>query len=75
MKEREKIRMQIHIHKLSYAWLINQLRMRGIITDKSEMSSIIAGTRKGAKAEKIIKISLEILNSYENGWVLVENIK
>ncbi len=67
------IKSQIHKHKLSYIWLINQLRMRGITTDKTEMSSVIAGNRKGAKAEKIIRCSLKILSDYEKGKVLVEN--
>ena len=47
MEECKRIKSQIHKHKLSYIWLINQLRMRGITTDKTEMSSIIAGNRKG----------------------------
>ncbi len=47
--------------------------MRGITTDKTEMSSVIAENRKGAKAEKIIRCSLKILSDYEKGKVLVEN--
>jgi hypothetical protein len=45
--------------------------MRGVVTDKTEMSSVIAGTRNGAKADTIIQTSMEVLDEYENGSVLV----
>ena len=43
MEERENIRERLRKHSLSYVWLISQLRMRGIVTDKTEMSSVISG--------------------------------
>ena len=47
MEERENIRERRKKHKLSYVWLIGQLALRGIVTDKTEMSSVISGTRNG----------------------------
>lgn len=53
MEERENIRERLRKHSLSYVWLISQLRMRGIVTDKTEMSSVISGVRNGAKADSM----------------------
>lgn len=72
MKERENIRERLKKHKLSYVWLIDQLALRGIVTDKTEMSSVISGTRNGTKADAIIELSIDILDKYENGSVLVD---
>lgn len=44
----------------------------GIVTDKTEMSSVISGTRNGTKADAIIELSIDILDKYENGSVLVD---
>ena len=67
MEERENIRERLKKHKLSYVWLIGQLALRGIVTDKTEMSSVISGTRNGTKADAIIELSIDILDKYENG--------
>lgn len=72
MTKCEKIRARIKQYNLSYVWLIGQLALRGIVTDKTEMSSVISGTRRGAKADAIIEHSLDILDNYESGSVLVE---
>lgn len=72
MEERNRIRVRLSQHKLSFTWLIGQLELRGINTDKTEMSSVIAGTRKGAKADTIIQTSHAILDEYDKGSVLVE---
>lgn len=53
MEELDAIRERIKKHRLSFVWLIFQLGQRGIATDKTEVSSIFAGTRKGAKADSI----------------------
>ena len=50
MAERENIRSRLKKHQLTQVWLINQLGLRGIVTDKTEMSSVLAGTRSGSKA-------------------------
>ena len=72
MEERENIRERLKKHNLSYVWLIGQLALRGIVTDKTEMSSVISGTRNGTKADAIIELSIDILDKYENGSVLVD---
>lgn len=73
MEELDSIRERIRKHRLSFVWLISQLSLRGIKTDKTEVSSIFAGTRRGAKADKIIRCSNEILNEYEHSMLFVHN--
>lgn len=65
MKEREKIRYRLSVNHLSFAWLIDMLRKRGIETSGPVMSAILAGTRNGPSVEKIITESLDILDWYE----------
>lgn len=60
MAERENIRSRLKKHQLTQVWLINQLGLRGIVTDKTEMSSVLAGTRSGSKADAIIELSHDI---------------
>lgn len=64
-EERDRIRLMLYRNTLTNAWLVNRLEERGVITEKTEMSSVLRGVRKGAKAETIIKTSLEILDDYE----------
>ena len=64
-EERDKIRLILYRNTLTNAWLVNRLEERGVITEKTEMSSVLRGVRKGAKAETIIRTSLEILDKYE----------
>lgn len=71
MVERTDIRFRLQKHNLSYVWLISQLRLRGVVTDKTEMSSVMAGARNGAKADTIIQTAAAVLDSYEHGSVLV----
>lgn len=49
---------------LTQIWLIHHLRQANMITDKSEMSSILAGTRNGAKTETLLRMSKSILEVY-----------
>lgn len=65
-EERDRIRLMLYRNTLANAWLVNRLEERGVITEKTEMSSVLRGVRKGAKAETIIKTSLEILDDYES---------
>ena len=69
MKESDEIRDRLKRHRLSFVWLIFQLEKRNIVTDKTEVSSIFAGTRKGAKADSIIQATTAILDDYEKGFV------
>lgn len=65
-EERDRIRLMLYRNTLTNAWLVNRLEERGVITEKTEMSSVLRGVRKGEKAETIIKTSLEILDDYES---------
>lgn len=65
-EERDRIRMMLYRNTLTNAWLVNRLEEKGINTEKTEMSSVLRGVRKGAKAESIIKSSIEILENYES---------
>ena len=69
MGELDVIRGRIKHHRLSFVWLIYQLERRGIVTDKTEVSSVFAGTRRGTKADSIIQKASAILDDYENGFV------
>lgn len=62
----EVIRSKLAENALPQRWLIVQLGSAGLVTEKSEMSSILAGTRIGAKVDEIIRRSLDILSDYEN---------
>lgn len=64
-EERDRIRLMLYRNTLTNAWLVNRLEEKGVNTEKTEMSSVLRGVRKGAKAETIIKASLEILENYE----------
>ena len=41
MNDLDDTRMRLRNNRLSYIWLIRQLALRGIATDKTEMSSVI----------------------------------
>lgn len=66
---RNDIRDRLKRYALSFTWLVNQLEKRGISTDKTEISSVFAGTRKGAKAESIVETSKDILSKYESTYL------
>jgi hypothetical protein len=65
VKEREKIRYRLSVNHLSFAWLIDMLRKRGIETSSPVLSAILAGTRNGPSVDKIIVESIDILDWYE----------
>ena len=67
-EKREFIRENLGKFSLSQIWLINELEERGIVTDKTELSSVIKGTRRGPKATEIIEGSVEILKHYEDKY-------
>jgi len=71
-EERDRIRMMLYRNTLTNTWLINRLEEKGINTEKSELSSVLRGVRKGAKAESIIKASIEILDFYEKAMGVSE---
>lgn len=65
-QERDEIRIILYRNSLTQTWLINRLEEKGILTDKAELSSALAGSRKGAKVDKILTASAEILKEYED---------
>lgn len=69
MEGRISIRERLQKHSLSYVWLIAQLGNRGVKTDKTEMSSVVAGTRTGDKANFIIQTANSIIDEYEKVFV------
>ena len=73
VEELDTIRERLKKHRLSFVLLIFQLRQKGVITDKTEVSSVFAGTRTGAKADAIVQTTKYILADYEQGKVLVHD--
>lgn len=65
MNERDKIRYRLSVNHLSSVWLIEMLRKRGIETNSSVLSAVLAGARSGPAASKIIAESTLILDWYE----------
>ncbi len=55
------IRIALVSRGKTQVWLIDQLRAQGIITDKTELSSVLSGTRGGPKAETILATAKAIL--------------
>lgn len=66
-EEGRRIRVSLAEISKTQVWLINKLRERGITTDKTEMSSVLSGTRHGNKADLMLKTSTEILKEYRDG--------
>ena len=73
MNDPDDTRMRLKHNRLSYIWLIRQLALRGIATDKTEMSSVFSGGRRGAKVELILKTSNSILDEYESLFLRKES--
>lgn len=69
MEELDSVRERLKRHRLSFVWLILELDKCGIVTDKTEVSSVFAGTRRGAKADSIVQTSIAILDDYEKKFV------
>ena len=57
-------REQLTQYRLTQVWLIRQLSVIGLLTDKSEMSSVLSGTRLGSKADEILRKSAKVLAVY-----------
>ena len=65
MTDRDKIRIKVSTNRLTFTWLIYQLSVRGLKTNRSDFSAILAGTRNGEKVDAIIATANEILDYYE----------
>ena len=66
--ERDEIRNRLAKNRLSFVWLIAQLEKRGVVTEKTEMSGAISGSRKGPKVDLIIRESIAVLDEYEQNY-------
>lgn len=71
-EKRERIRLMLLRNTLTHTWLINRLEERGIVTEKSELSSALRGVRKGPKVEHIVETSIDILEDYESKMGVVK---
>lgn len=70
MKEKiTKIKLFMWENNLKNAWLMCELRKRGIIVDKSGLSEILNGRREGKKALDIIQKSMQIIEKYESNFL------
>ena len=67
-----KIKESVERHSLTYVWLVQRLSDAGLYTDKFELSAVLSCTRRGPKADEILRLSLEILNTYESAFASVE---
>ena len=47
--ERDKIRMLLYRNSLTNFWLVNRLEKKGIVTEKTELSSVLRGVRRENK--------------------------
>jgi len=65
VNERERVRYRLSVNHLSFVWLIDMLRKRGIETNSPILSAILAGARNGPAADRIIAESTRILDWYE----------
>ena len=59
------IRNRLNKYKLTQVWVIQRLADENIDTERCEYSSILAGTRRGGKADVIIYRSSALLDDYE----------
>lgn len=59
-----RVKRQLTEYRLTQVWLIQQLGLRGMTTDKFEMSAILSNTRIGPKADEILRQSADVLDTY-----------
>ena len=64
-KDGVNIRVKLIRNDRSQNWLVEQLAKQGIKTDKTELSNVLHGRRRGKKAYSIIDASQKILTSEE----------
>ncbi len=63
-EQREKIRGLLAKYCLSYVWLVSQLNKRGVDITPNELCQYITGRRRGSKAQHILGLCIEILDTY-----------
>lgn len=65
---RQSIRNRLKDYSLTQVWLIRQLRLACVPTEKAELSAVFSGTRYGAKIDAILREADAILTRYENDF-------
>ena len=68
----QTIKEKIERFSLTFVWLVHRLADAGIFTDKFELSATLSCTRVGPKADEILRLSLEILDTYESAFAAVD---
>lgn len=63
------IKHKLEDYGLSSKWLILNLKKYHVYIDKSEMSSMLSGTRKGTKTDKVIRYANVIILYYEKHFL------
>lgn len=63
------IKEKLRANSLTSVWLINRLAEHEVFTDKTEMSAILTGIRRGPKVDEVVSVSLDILDLYERTFV------
>lgn len=69
MGERQSLRERLLSNHLSYAWLINMMKLKGFEVDKSTVSSAVNGTITGDRVTKIHDLGHAILDKYEDEFL------
>lgn len=69
MNERRSLRERLLSNHLSYAWLINMMKLKGMEIDKSTVSSAVNGTITGDRVTKINDLGHAILDLYEREFL------
>ncbi|MBQ8005236.1 MAG: hypothetical protein IJ303_02875 [Clostridia bacterium] len=67
------IKEKLRANSLTSVWLINRLAEHEVFTDKTEMSAILTGIRRGPKVDEVVSTSLDILELYERTFVRAIN--
>lgn len=68
----QRIKEKVESFSLTYVWLVHRLADAGVLTDKFELSATLSCTRVGPKADEILRVSYEILNTYESSFAAAE---
>lgn len=69
MGERQSLRERLLRNHLSYAWLINMMKLKDFVIDKSTVSSAVNGTITGDRVTKINEVGHAVLDEYENKFL------
>ena len=69
MENRANIRLWLQENHLSYSWLINIMRLKGLEVDKMTLSSVVNGTIKGDRVTKILDMADVVMKDYEDNYL------